>query len=189
MFNFKQIQLNKMNYLTLLLLIIININDSQNILFDFNEDSSLSSWVVVDDGVMGGLSKGSITLNENGHAEFKGYVTTENNGGFSSIRYNFTNRNVSNYTHVVLKLKGDKKNYQFRLKKSKYDRASYITTFKTSGDWEEIRIPLIDFYPSFRGYRLKRPNYDSTGMEEIAFLIANKKNENFKLTIDKIYLE
>ena len=189
MFNFSTNKLNNMNFLTIVLIIIYHFNNFNNVLFDFNDDSSISNWTIVDDGVMGGLSKGSISLNENGHAEFKGYVTTENNGGFSSIRYNFKPKQTSGYSHVVLKIKGDGKNYQFRIKKSRLDRASYINTFNTSGYWEEIKIALSSFYPSYRGYKLNKPNYDSSVMEEIAFLIANKRNESFKLTIDKIYLE
>jgi hypothetical protein len=41
-------------------------------------------------------------------------------------------------------------------------------------------------YASFRGRTLNLPNYDGTNLEEIAFLIGNKQNENFQLMIDKI---
>ena len=162
---------------------------SNNIIFNFNKKSTMHNWRVVDDGVMGGLSKGNIILNSNGHAEYSGFVTTENNGGFSSVRYNFESKDVSNYKNVVLKVKGDGKPYQFRLKENRSERFSYIQTFETSGEWEIIKIPFKDFYPSFRGYRLNKPNFGGRNIEEIAFLIGNKKKENFKLIIDKISLE
>ena len=44
-------------------------------------------------------------------------------------------------------------------------------------------------YPSFRGYELNQPNYDGVQMEEIAFLISNKKEESFRLLIDAITLQ
>ena len=44
-------------------------------------------------------------------------------------------------------------------------------------------------YASFRGYRLDIPNFKGQQMEEIAFLIGNKKEESFKLLIDSIILE
>ncbi|MBT8393915.1 MAG: CIA30 family protein [Bacteroidia bacterium] len=159
------------------------------IIFDFNSSSNIKEWVIVNDDVMGGLSKSSIILNDKGHGEFSGYVTTENNGGFSSSRHNLESKSVSDFKNVVLKIKGDGKNYQFRIKKSRFDRASYITTFKTSGEWEIISIPLSDFYPSFRGYKLNKPNFDGSSIEVVTFLIANKKNEHFKLLIDSISLE
>ncbi len=178
-----------MKALTFLLVVYLVIANSNSIIFDFNKSSILSSWMVVDDGVMGGLSKGSIRLNDQGHGVFSGYVTTENNGGFSSIRYNFKEKDVSEFTHVILKIKGDGKEYQFRIKKSRFDRASFINSFKTSGEWETIKIPLKDLYPSFRGYKLNQPNFDGISMEEIAILIANERKEDFKLEIDSISLE
>lgn len=89
---------------------------------------------------------------------------------------------------MCLKLKEIKKIYQIRLKDNRRNYYSYITNFKTSGEWEEIKINLHELYPSFRGRKLNLPNYQSDGFEEISFLIANNKNENFKLLIDKIEL-
>ena len=56
------------------------------VLYDFSENSSLRYWSVVDDGVMGGVSQGSLRINYEGHGVFSGYVSLENYGGFSSIR-------------------------------------------------------------------------------------------------------
>ena len=44
-------------------------------------------------------------------------------------------------------------------------------------------------YPSFRGRKLNQANFSNDYIEEIAFLIANKRQENFKLLIDKIELK
>ena len=44
-------------------------------------------------------------------------------------------------------------------------------------------------YPAFRGRKLSIGNFSSKNIEEIAFLIGNKKEEHFKLEIDKIYLQ
>jgi hypothetical protein len=41
-------------------------------------------------------------------------------------------------------------------------------------------------FASFRGRTLSMPNYEGTSLEEIAFLIGNKQNEDFQLMIDKI---
>ena len=43
--------------------------------------------------------------------------------------------------------------------------------------------------PAFRGRTLNYPNFDKTTIEELAFLIGNKKAEDFKLIIDSITLE
>lgn len=160
-----------------------------NIIYDFDSNKDINTWSVVDDTVMGGMSNGTFQLSKDGHGVFTGYVTTENNGGFSSVRYEFEKMSVEGYENVVIKLKGDGKDYQFRIKASKSDYYSYIREFSTTGEWEEISIPLSDFYPSFRGRKLNMSNFSRNSIEEVAFLIGNKKKESFRLIIDKIELK
>jgi NADH dehydrogenase [ubiquinone] 1 alpha subcomplex assembly factor 1 len=159
---------------------------SSKIIFDFNKKSNLRNWIIVDDIVMGGQSSGSLKLNADGFGVFQGSISLDNNGGFSSVRYRFQKIAIDNYTEIVLKLKGDGKKYQFRIKSNSRDYYSYITPFLTSGEWQEVRIPLKEMYPSFRGRRLNQPNFSNDYIEEITFLVGNKKNENFKLLLDKI---
>ena len=89
---------------------------------------------------------------------------------------------------VQIRLKGDGKNYQFRVKTNKNQKYSYITTFSTSGEWQTIQIELSELYPSFRGRKLDLPNFKHSTLEEITFLIANKNNESFELQLDKVEL-
>ncbi|WP_299211789.1 CIA30 family protein [uncultured Aquimarina sp.] len=162
---------------------------SSLLIFDFTKDTDLSNWNVVDDGVMGGLSKGVFEINNEGNAIFKGTVSLENNGGFSSVRNRFDTKNVKGFTKVLIRLKGDEKKYQFRIKTNSYDRYSYIAHFKTTGDWQTVEISLSEMYPAFRGRKLDLPKYPTETMQEIAFLISNKKAEQFRLEIDKIELK
>ena len=159
------------------------------LLVDFNTKSNISDWKIVNDVVMGGRSNGSFKLNVDGHGTFSGDVSLENNGGFSSLRYRFKGKTVKGYTKAILTIKGDGKNYQFRMKSSVYDRHSYIANISTNGKWQTIKITLSEMYPALRGYQLNIPNYQTETLEEIAFLIGNKKEENFQLLIDSIVLE
>ena len=161
---------------------------SSHVIFDFNKNSSISNWVVVDDVVMGGRSNGNFQLNKDGKGVFYGKVSLENNGGFSSLRYGFNKLNLEKFKSIILKIKGDGKNYQFRIKHKSTDYASYITSFSSSGEWQEIEITLNSMYPSFRGRKLDEPNFFHKSIEEVTFLIANKRNEDFILLIDKIEL-
>ena len=156
------------------------------IVFDFNTKSDLSNWRVVNDGVMGGTSRSKFYLNSEGHGCFDGTVSLENNGGFCSVRYEFTRIALDINKIICLRIKGDGKDYQFRVKTKKSDAHSYIYPFRTSGEWQNIEIPVTDFYPSFRGRKLDIPNYDGSNLEQIAFLIGNKKGENFQLLLDRI---
>ena len=159
------------------------------IIFDFNRASDLENWLIVDDVVMGGNSSGSLVVNAQGYGAFEGFISLENNGGFSSARYNFERTSIKDYTKIVLKIKGDGKKYQFRVKANADDYYSYIASFSTNGEWQEIQIPLKNMYPAFRGRKLDRPNFSEDAIEQVAFLIGNKNEEDFKLLIDKIELK
>ena len=39
----------------------------------------------------------------------------------------------------------------------------------------KIEIPINSMYPSFRGRKLDKPNFFHKSIEEVTFLIANKK--------------
>ena len=175
----------KIFYSILLLLTVLK----SQIIYDFSLNSGVRDWYVVDDVVMGGRSNGDFSINAEGNGVFSGFVTTENNGGFSSIRCRFQKIPTSPGNVINLFIKGDGKEYQLRIKDDTRSYYSYITTFKTSGEWEKITIPLKSLYPSFRGRTLDYPNYNSESFEEISILIGNKKKETFKLILDKIELE
>ena len=157
--------------------------------FDFKTTTDISNWNIVDDVVMGGRSYGSFGLSNSGKGLFKGKVSLENNGGFSMVQYRFNAKQVNNFAKVSIRLKGDGKSYQFRIKTKNSDDHSYVAPFQTSGEWETIEIPFNSMYAAFRGRKLNIGNYPGEQMEMIAFLIGNKKAEAFKLEIDKIELQ
>ncbi len=161
----------------------------QMTLFDFDDKSELRNWTIVDDVVMGGRSNGQLAIDGRGHGVFSGTVSLENYGGFSSVQYYCGATNVASYDKIVIRIKGDGKSYQFRTKSDNYDRHSYVYPFETSGEWETIEIPFAQMAPRFRGRKLNMPNYPGQRLAEIAFLIGNKKNEDFSLLIDYIGLK
>ena len=158
------------------------------IIFDFDRNSNANEWRIIDDVVMGGRSNGKFTIDNDGNGVFSGIVSLDNNGGFSSVRYQFNKIKTTKDSRVTIRLKGDGKEYQFRIKDNRNAYYSYITSFKTTGEWENIVVNLKDLYPSFRGRTLDAPNYSANSFEEIVFLIGNKKNEPFKLILDRIDL-
>lgn len=158
-------------------------------IFDFNSNSNVSDWKIVDDVVMGGRSNGSFGLNNSNRGVFEGTVSLENNGGFSMVQYRFDTKEVNQYSKICIRIKGDGRTYQFRIKSSHSDYYSYIASFETTIDWITVEIPFNSMYPAFRGRRLDIDNYPGKQMEMIAFLIGNKKAESFKLEIDSITLK
>lgn len=170
------------------ILIMALYNSNTIILFDFNSSCDLTSWFVVNDGVMGGRSHGELNINGDGHAVFRGHVSLDNNGGFTSVRYLFPQKKIDNMKCIIIQLKGDGKSYQVRLKANAKDYYSYRAQIQTSGDWETIKIPLASFSPTFRGRQLDSPNFYYDHLEELGILVGNKKAEDFELIIDQILL-
>ena len=155
-------------------------------IFDFTKEANLKNWFVVNDTVMGGASAGKMGTDEEGNGLFEGHVSLDNNGGFTSIRYEPGKTKLQAYNKFVILLKGDGKTYQFRVKANSSDYYSYVYSFTTSGNRQTIEIPFSAMAPSFRGRNLDMANFPADHLEEIGFFIGNKKEEDFKLAIANI---
>lgn len=153
---------------------------------DFSNESALRNWQITNDTVMGGVSNSAILWDSNGYGLFTGSVSTANNGGFSMVRLPVKIDLHRGLKAIKLKVKGDGKKYQFRLKSNNFQRHWFVHSFQTSGDWEEITLNLKDFYPSFRGFKLNIGNFSEESIREIALLIGNKVIEDFNLKIESI---
>lgn len=176
----------------MLLLILIHthaMNLSSQNMYTFTKSSDLSSWRVVSDGVMGGVSKAKLNISDEGSGVFEGLVSLDNNGGFTMIQYNCEIRDVKKYSKIVVQLKGDGKTYQFRIKDQREAYYSYVQSFKTSTENERIELKLSDFKPTFRGRKLHMPHFTEDTIEQVGILIGNKKEEFFKLEINEIFLQ
>ncbi|MGB3590750.1 MAG: CIA30 family protein [Nonlabens sp.] len=158
-------------------------------LVNFEKATHLDDWYVVNDTVMGGRSSAKFELKDNQYASFYGEVSTANNGGFASVRRNFDQMNIKDCSIAVLQVKGDGKSYQLRFKKNSDDYYSYLYEFETTGEWQEINIPLNEMYASWRGRKVDLENFHANQIEELAFLIGNKRNEIFKLDIKSIQVK
>lgn len=170
-------------------LIVTALMMNKLVLFDFSASGDWSGWEIENDGVMGGISSSNLEKSAAGNAIFQGKVSLANNGGFASMQYHFPSRTIQGYEKALILLKGDGKAYQFRVKSKLSERASYIYTFETTGEWESVEVPLKEMVPMYRGERLRLPNFPAETIQELRFLIGNKKVEDFCLEIKKIELE
>ncbi len=161
-------------------------------LIEFNDQVAEPKWVAVNDGVMGGLSKGGPEVKD-GSLRFTGTLSLENNGGFSSIRTLDQKYDFSGKTAVVIRLKGDGRTYQLRVATDARYRGSavsYGAEFATeNGRWIEVKVPLESLLPTWRGLQLKGPDFDSSKVEELGFLIGDKKSGEFEIEVDWIAVE
>jgi NADH dehydrogenase [ubiquinone] 1 alpha subcomplex assembly factor 1 len=175
-------------YLTLLFFFSITENKMKTI-YNFNYATKVSDWRIVNDDVMGGISQSTLAISKDGHGRFSGHVSLANYGGFASIQLDKSIKLIEDVKFIILKIKGDGKAYEFRIKGEASQPESYVHQFSTKGVWETIKLPINEFYPQFRGRKLNIPNFSFDSIEQISFLIANKQEEDFELIIDSIDLE
>lgn len=149
-----------------------------------------NGWTVVNDGVMGGLSKGKIETSDDGILTFKGNLSLENNGGFSSIRSNRMEMDLSGAKGVKLRVLGDGRTYQMRFNtdaKFRGREISFKADFPTQKDeWSEVFIPFSEFTGSFRGMDIPKAKFDPSKIQRLGLLLADKKAGGFELQIDWI---
>lgn len=133
---------------------------SEKLIFDFTHPSTQlkQMWGAVDDVVMGGVSQSDLRTVEN-TALFAGDVSTDNSGGFASVRTkNFDPPfNLSGYEGVALRLRGDGKRYKFFLRtESNWDGVAYSYSFDTvANEWITVCVPFNQLIPVFRAKTLK----------------------------------
>ena len=85
---------------------------------------------IINDDVMGGVSQSEIIFNDTGTATFQGRISLENNGGFASIRSNSHSYRLGGYVGLHVRIKGDGKDYQLRVRTdNRLDGISYRYRF------------------------------------------------------------
>jgi hypothetical protein len=127
----------------------------QRLIFDFTQSTAQLSeiWGALDDVVMGGVSQSGIQFASTA-ACFSGQVSIANSGGFASVRTrNFEPPlNLSAYTGIELRVKGDGNRYKFILRtEERWDGIAYCYSFDTLADqWLTINITFSALIPVFR---------------------------------------
>ena len=154
----------------------------------FESDEPLKSWTSVNDGVMGGISKGGFKRSEQGTLLFTGDLSLENNGGFASIRMKPSALGLSGMSALVVKARGDGRTYWVDLRVTNQMNASsyraYLPT--TAGEWQETRIPFADFKLQAFGRELPVKPLNVAAVTSVGFTLADKKAGPFALEIGAV---
>ena len=149
-------------------------------------DLALAPWQAVNDGVMGGVSVGRMVATERS-LRFEGELSLENNGGFASVR-RAIDLDLSRAGAVRLRLRGDGRRYQFRLRlDDRWDGIAWRAEFRTNGEWQTIELPFDDFEPVFRGRRVPDAGpLEPARIRQVGFMLADRTAGAFALDIGAI---
>jgi len=174
-----------MKFILALMFIALTSNASDTIpLLDTNGKTSKIKWNIVNDTVMGGRSSSRWSKNSSA-LSFEGFLSLENNGGFASVRHDLNNINLSSTEGIFIKVKGDGRKYQFRIRSQASRWANYSQEFKTKKDIvQSFFLPYKDFKPSWRGRSVRNvPTLTGKDVRGIGFLLGDKVQGKFKLEI------
>lgn len=118
---------------------------------DFSGDAA-ARWDFVADGVMGGVSSGSLERFDAG-LRLHGMVSTRNNGGFIQMRRRFSEPWSKDESGLRLSVRGNGARYYVFLKTPGLARVwhSFRAAFDTTESWQDIDIPFDMFAPSHMG--------------------------------------
>lgn len=178
--------------LVVLFILSLTFNPSlfaQELNINFGNTTGGQNWSVTNDGVMGGLSKGSAYLSDSSIV-FKGVVSLDNNGGFSSLRSPYQRLNLNRFDEVELRIRTSGLPFSITFSKS---RRFWIPNYKyfletKNDEWTVIRFNL----EKIKEHRIGNPtgNYirksDIENLIGISFFNEGKKEGVFTLEVDYI---
>ncbi len=153
---------------------------------NFGESINSVEWMVVNDNVMGGVSRSRVSINPEGFMVFNGNVSLDYGGGFASVRSSYENWEIGKFHGFAIKVWGDGKTYQFRCRMgNNFDGVAYRHYFQTNNvNWQEIRLPFSKFVPTYRGRILSDPApLDPETIRNLGLMISDKQSGNFNLKI------
>jgi len=137
-----------------------------------------SSWRMVSDNVMGGVSAGRLTPTQHAGRDclrLQGEVSTRNNGGFLQMALDLANgdaMDASAFDAVEIEVAGNGERYNLHLRTTDLwlPWQSYRAEFTATPEWQRLRIPFREIYPyrtgkPFRAERLKRISLVAIGRD------------------------
>lgn len=146
--------------------------------------SDKSRWVYFSDQVMGGVSEGKATFEQQDGAavlRLTGSVSTKNRGGFIQARTKLDAQLPTVTRGVVLNVRGNDQTYfvHLRTKWTVLPWQFYQASFAASNAWTEVRIPFSNFAPYGR---LLPQSFDPGSVRSVA-VAAFGRDHSADLTI------
>jgi NADH dehydrogenase [ubiquinone] 1 alpha subcomplex assembly factor 1 len=154
---------------------------------DYKDETSKVKWRAVNDGVMGGRSDGSSFLTEAGNRIFTGEISLENNGGFSSVRTEGGNYDLSVFEGVTARVRGDGRMYYFTARTKGGGMLAFWYPMQTkAGEWLTFKIPFSEMYATSFGRKLNNIPLDTKNITSFGLMLYDKLDGGFNLELESI---
>ena len=171
------------------LLLMSTSSSSDTLKIDFGIGKNGQNWRTVNDGVMGGLSRGVLKY-EKDFVHYEGKISLDNNGGFSSFRSPYQNFDLSEYKSLKLRYRLKGMDFAFTMA---LDQRFYMPNFKqdvpnTDFKWNTIELPIDNFKKHRMGYKIggSPSTKELDRVIRIGFISNEKREAPFEFEIDYI---
>ena len=163
--------------LLLLPIVLMAVEDTMKLIDDRQSGDLQASigtqWRLITDGVMGGVSSGTLALDQREGRDclrLHGEVSLENSGGFIQAALDLAPSGVldaSTYAGVELDVYGNAESYNVHLRTSRawLPWQHYRASFLAEPGWHTVRVP----FAAFEGYRIGA-GFDPAGLERIGIV-------------------
>jgi len=154
--------------------------------YNFGKQKDGADWVAVNDGVMGGLSKGELSLT-NKSLKFTGNISFKNNGGFASFRNRYALYNLQYASTIEIKYRSTGQIMALSLEPND---VFYKPTFRvlledTDMAWKTKEIGISEFFECILGEPTGKKITANilAKIKRIGFINTEKKEGNFEIEI------
>jgi len=167
-------------------------SQAEVVIEDFKADAVSLNWQIVNDSVMGGISTSRMIRISDEVVRFSGELSLDNNGGFASVRATGSMPDLSGTDTISIRVKGDGRRYQFRLRsRTGWRVPDFSADFQTKvGEWQTYQFLISEFVPGWRGRKLRGVDpIKPDEIRSIGILLGDKNPGGFALDIDWIKAE
>jgi len=153
---------------------------------DFAGGSAKLPWFAVNDGVMGGLSQGSVSLQQ--EVLVHAGVLNTNGGGFSYAGARLPANILVGYNRLQVRLNTFGRQYAVNFGDARNRRISHQTRIpgSPSDSWQEVLIDFDQTVPTIFSRRVNSASFSASAIEELNFILADGINGPFRMEIDWI---
>lgn len=159
-------------------------------IFDFGKEKDGADWMIVNDGVMGGLSRGKIEYTENSLI-FSGSVSLENNGGFTSFRSPYSRYDLA--AHDKIEIKYRSKGLDCALSIDQYRRFwrpnHKMSIPSSKGEWVTVTTSLSELGQYEMGRKTGRTMSENASRNTIRLGLITDAKEVGSFTLEIEYIK
>ncbi|MEM6642410.1 MAG: CIA30 family protein [Bacteroidota bacterium] len=173
---------------TLSILVVLSFLSSSTNMISFKNEADVANWSVTSDGVMGGLSKGSIKASDNG-VIFSGEVSLKNFGGFTSYKSPFGEHDLSQFEKLSIRYRSTGHDMGFQIETSQQFFLPYFkANLPVSEEWTTVTINFDAFQQYQMGDKTGNTltSQDLKEVARIGFITNEKKEGAFSFEVEHV---